>query len=86
MNCYLETCVCGKERVGFICKQSQLRRRQTGTLASHMVYFFLFSPQEKSFFWVRDSHFFFFIQLLPHLSYLKASHISHKKMISVHRA
>lgn len=63
--------------------------RQTGTLASHVVS--SFSPS-FSFFFVRKElflgqriSFFFFIQLLPHLSPLRASHISRKKIISVHR-
>lgn len=41
--------------------------------------------REELFLGQRISIFFFFIQFLPHLSPLRASHISRKKIISVHR-
>lgn len=47
--------------------------------------FFFFLLERRAFSGSGNLNFFFFIQLLPHLSHLRASHISHKKIISVHR-
>ena len=58
MNCYLEARRCRKEW-GRLHLETVATQMQTGTLASHVVFSFFFFPQEKSFFWVRDSPFFF---------------------------
>lgn len=91
MNWYLETCTFrkawGELHLEIVRTQDQTDR-DTGYscgLFFFYLFFLLLFCERRAFSGSENLNFFFFIQFLPHLSPLRASHISRKKIISVHR-